>query len=79
MIKLACHEPIRERRKSRHLMPERTLHDMQTVHSKKEQKKTAKYIVILTYHRMFWKQQQWKLFVLCLARMENKSKTNLIN
>lgn len=38
MIKLACHEPIRETRKSRHLMPERTLHDMQTVNSKKEQK-----------------------------------------
>lgn len=41
MIKLACHEPIRERRKSRHLMPERTLHDMQTVHSKKVQKKPS--------------------------------------
>lgn len=41
MIKLACHEPIRERRKSRHLMPERTLHDMQTIHSKKEQKKPS--------------------------------------
>lgn len=41
MTKLACHEPITERlgRKFRHLMPERTLHDMQTEHSKQAHEK----------------------------------------
>lgn len=57
MIKLVCHEPRTERlgRKFRHLMPERTFHDVQTEHSKQAHKKTAKYIVNWTYHRMFWK------------------------
>lgn len=60
-------------------MPERTLHDSRLNTDGKYMKNSQICSELDIAQDVLETQQQWKLFRLCLAKTENKSKTDWIN